>query len=235
VPRQIPFGDAPLSEQPASKQHVWDVATRLFNWSIVILVALAWWTGETEQEELHFYIGYAILTALIFRLLWGFVCSSTARFINFVKGPAAVLRYVRQRFSWPVAGHAPLGALSVLALMALLLFQTATGLLAGDQDGLNEGPLARFVSVEASDALRELHEEAFNVLLALVALHVAAILFYRVALGKNLLGPMITGRGKLDPGAEPMRPGKWWIALICLVIGIAITRWIIAGVPPFGP
>jgi cytochrome b len=208
--------------------------TRLFHWSIVALVALAWWTAETHRDELHLYLGYAVLTALIFRILWGLVGSSTARFANFVTGPSAVFRYVRQRFSWPVAGHAPLGALSVIALLALLLFQVGTGLFAGDEDGLSMGPLAMLVSMNMSDALTELHEEAFNVLLVLIGLHVAAIAFYRVALGKNLLAPMITGRGALDPGVEPMRPGKWWAALLCLVAGIAITRWIIAGAPPFG-
>jgi cytochrome b len=214
-------------------QPVWDWPTRLFHWSLVVLVALCWWTAKTDREDLHFYFGYTVLSALIFRLLWGLVGSSTARFANFVRGPAAVLRFVRQRFSWPVAGHAPLGALSVLALLALMLFQVGTGLFAGDEDGLSEGPLARLVSIDTSDTMRELHEQAFNVLLALIALHVAAILFYRVVLGKNLLGPMITGRGSLEAGVEPMRPGKWWVALICLAAGIGITRWIIAGAPPF--
>jgi cytochrome b len=232
VSRQIPREDETLSE-PTPKQRVWDVPTRLFHWSLVVLVGLAWWTAETDREELHFYFGYAVLTALIFRVLWGIVGSSTARFATFVTGPRAVFRYIRQRFSWPVAGHAPLGALSVLALLALLVFQTGTGLFASDEDGLAEGPLAGLVSIDMSDTMRELHEEAFNILLALIALHVAAILFYRVVLGKNLLGPMITGRATLDPDVAPMRPGKWWVALICLALGIGITRWIIAGAPPF--
>jgi cytochrome b len=234
VPRQISREDETLSGH-APKQPVWDVAIRLFHWSLVVLIALAWWTAETDREDLHFYLGYAVLSALIFRVLWGVLGSSTARFANFVTGPRSVFRYVRQRFSWPVAGHAPLGALSVVALLALLFFQVGTGLFAGDEDGLTEGPLAQLVSIGMSDTMRELHEEAFNVLLALIALHVAAILSYRMLLGKNLLGPMITGRARLDPGVEPMRPGRWWVALICLAVGIGVTRWIIAGAPPFGP
>jgi hypothetical protein len=79
-----------------------------------------------------------------------------------------------------------------------------------------------------------LHEELFDVLLVLIGLHVAAILLYRLALGRNLLGPMITGKAELEPGVEPMRPGKWWVALICVVAAIAITRWIIGGAPPLG-
>jgi hypothetical protein len=87
--------------------------------------------------------------------------------------------------------------------------------------------------VGTSDAATELHEELFNVLLALIGLHVAAILYYRLR-GKRLIGPMLTGRGEVEPGVEPMRPGKWWAALLCLAAAIGITRWIIAGAPPFG-
>jgi hypothetical protein len=96
------------------------------------------------------------------------------------------------------------------------------------------GPLAQLISVDASDKARDLHETWFNVILVLIALHLIAILYYR-ARGRKLTLPMITGRAEVEPGTEPMRPGKWWAALICLAIGIGITRWIIAGAPPFGP
>lgn len=216
------------------KQRVWDLPTRLFHWMLVALVAFSWWTAKNDRQDLHIYSGYAVLTLLLFRMLWGFAGSSTARFSAFVRGPAAVKRYVRDRFHWPLAGHAPLGALSVLALLAMLLVQVGTGLFASDEDGLYAGPLAFAVSIPASEGLAEVHETLFNLLLALIALHVAAILIYRVVLGRNLLGPMITGRADLDPGIEPMRPGKWWAALLCLAAAMAITRWLIAGAPPLG-
>ena len=216
------------------KQRVWDLPVRLFHWTLVVLVALAWWSAEEHKDDLHLYLGYGVLSLLLFRILWGFFGSSTARFSAFVRGPAAVIRYVRDRFHWPTAGHAPLGALSVIALIVLLLVIVGTGLIALDEDGFFGGPLASLVSISTSDTARELHEDLFNVLLALIALHVAAILLYRLALGRNLLGPMITGKAELAPGVEPMRPGKWWVALLCAVIAIAITRWIIGGAPPFG-
>jgi cytochrome b len=216
------------------KQRVWDIPTRLFHWTLVLLVALAWWTAETEQDELHLYLGYAVLSLLFFRIGWGLFGSSTARFSSFVRGPASVVRYVRDRFRWPLAGHAPLGALSVLALLLMLFVQAGTGLFATDEDGLFPGPLAYLVSIRASDSITELHEELFDWLLILIGLHIAAILLYRLALGRDLLGPMITGKAKLEPGVEPMRSGKWWAALLCLIAGIAITRWIIAGAPPLG-
>ena len=216
------------------KQRVWDLPVRLFHWTLVVLVALAWWSAEEHKDDLHLYLGYGVLSLLLFRILWGFFGSSTARFGAFVRGPAAVTRYVRDRFHWPTAGHAPLGALSVIALIALLLVIVGTGLIALDEDGFFGGPLASLVSISTSDTARELHEDLFKVLLALIALHVAAILLYRLALGRNLLGPMITGKAELAPGVEPMRPGKWWVALLCVVIAIAITRWIIGGAPPLG-
>jgi len=202
---------------------------------MVVLVALAWWTGEYEKYDLHLWVGYAALFLLLFRLFWGLVGSSTARFTSFVRGPAAIARYVRSRFSWPVAGHAPLGALSVIALLALLLFQVISGLLAEDEDGLLLGPLAKFVSIGVSDAITELHEEAFNILLALIGLHVAAILFYRFVLKKRLVEPMITGRSELDPGVAPMTAVPAWRAVACAAIALALTIWVAKGVPPFGP
>jgi cytochrome b len=216
------------------KQRVWDVPVRLFHWTLVVLVALAWWSAEEHKDDLHLYLGYGVLSLLIFRIGWGFFGSSTARFSAFVRGPSSVIRYVRGRFHWPLAGHAPLGAVSVIALLAMLLAIVATGLVALDEDGFFGGPLASLVSISTSDTARELHEQLFDILLVLIGLHVAAILLYRLALGRNLLGPMITGKAELAPGVEPMRPGKWWVALICLIAGIAITRWIIGGAPPFG-
>jgi cytochrome b len=213
---------------------VWDLPTRLFHWTLVVLVGLSWWSAENDQQDLHLYLGYGVLSLLLFRIGWGVGGSSTARFSSFVRGPGAVVRYVRNRFHWPLAGHAPLGALSVLALLAMLFVMVGTGLFAADEDGLFSGPLAYLVSVGVSDTLTELHEELFDVLLVLVGLHVAAILLYRLALGRNLLGPMITGKAALERGVEPMRPGKWWVALVCVVAAIAITRWIIGGAPPFG-
>jgi len=224
----------PRRTDTATKQRVWDLPTRLFHWTLVVLVGLSWWSAENDQQDLHLYLGYGVLSLLLFRIGWGLAGSSTARFSSFVRGPGAVASYVRNRFHWPLAGHAPLGALSVLALLAMLFVIVGTGLFAADEDGLFSGPLAYLVSVGVSDTMTGLHEELFDILLVLIGLHVAAILLYRLALGRNLLGPMITGKAELEPGVEPMRAGKWWVALICLVAAIAITRWIIGGAPPLG-
>jgi cytochrome b len=172
-----------------------------------------------------------VLTLLIFRLLWGFVGSSTARFASFVRGPKAVSSYLRG--SWQGIGHNPLGALSVLALLGATAVQVGLGLIAEDEDGIVTGPLYKLVSVETSDWARELHESWFYVLLALIVLHLAAIVFYHVR-GRRLLPAMISGRSDVDAKLPVMRPGKWWVAVVSLLIAIGITRWVIAGAPPFG-
>ena len=217
------------------KVAVWDLPTRLFHWALAALLGFSWWSAENDALELHIYSGYAILTLLLFRTLWGLFGSSTARFANFLRGPAAVLAYLRDARGWRAAGHTPLGAWSIVALLVVTGLQVASGLFNSDDDGLDEGPLAPLVSSDFANAAHEVHELVFNGLLALIVLHVAAILFYRVAMGRKLLGPMISGRAALDPGVEPMRPARGWLAILCLLAALAITRWIIGGAPPFGP
>ena len=231
MPRHIPVGDAPLSERPADRQLVWDVPIRLFHWTLAALIAFSWWSVKFHHTDWHIWSGIAILTLLVFRLLWGVFGSSTARFANFVRGPAAVLGYLRGK--WSGIGHTPLGALSIIALLADTALQVGLGLFAEDPDGIYAGPLAPLVSTDTSDAIRDLHENNFYVLLGLIVLHVGAILFYRLR-GRPLTKPMITGRAVLKPGAEPMRPGQWWAAVTCLAAAFAVARWVVAGAPPFG-
>ena len=195
------------------------------------LVAFSWWSIHHHHIDWHIWSGCAILTLLIFRVLWGFVGSSTARFSSFVRGPRAIGDYWRGR--WQAIGHNPLGAVSVLALLAALAVQVGLGLISQDEDGIYMGPLAQLVSTETSDKARGMHELWFNVILGLIVLHLLAIIYYR-ARGRKLTMPMITGRADVAPGTQPMRSGKWWVALICLAVGIGITRWIIAGAPPLG-
>lgn len=230
MPRQVPGGDEALSG--SSEQPVWDLPVRLVHWLLAGLIAFSWWSVKNHHTDWHIWSGCAVLTLLIFRLLWGFVGSSTARFASFVRGPRAVGADLRGR--WSGIGHSPLGALSVLAIFLAVAVQVALGLVAEDEDGLYTGPLYRLVSTDTSDNARDLHELWFNVVLALIILHVAAIIYYRLR-GRKLTKAMITGRAALDPGMQPMRPGKWWAALICLALAIGTTRWVIAGVPPFGP
>jgi cytochrome b len=212
------------------EQPVWDLPLRLVHWLLAGLIAFSWWSVNYHHTGWHIWSGCAILTLLIFRLLWGFVGSSTARFSNFVRGPRAVVNYLRGK--WTGVGHTPLAALSVLALLGAVAIQASLGLFAEDEDGIYMGPLARLVSSDTSDRVRDIHALWFNIVLGLIALHVLAIVYYRLFRSQKLTKPMITGRAALDHGVQPMRPGKWWVALICLAVSIGIVRWIIAGAPP---
>lgn len=217
-----------------ARVRIWDRPTRLFHWALVVLIAFSWWSAEEEYLDWHIWSGLAVCALLVFRLLWGFVGSSTARFVNFVRGPRQILYYLGDMKDWRSVGHSPLGALSVLAMLGAIAVQVALGLFAVDKDGLYEGPLARLVDLDLSEDLTDLHEDWFNVLLVLIGLHLAALLFYRLVLGKKLIMPMVTGSGEADESAEPMRSGRWWALLLCIVIAIGSTRWLMAGAPPFG-
>lgn len=198
---------------------------------LAVLIPFSWWSVHNHHTDWHIWSGCAILTLLIFRLLWGFVGSSTARFANFVRGPRDIGDYLRGK--WTGVGHNPLGALSIVAMFLAISIQVGLGLISEDEDGLYTGPLYRLVSTDTSDKARDIHELWFNVILGLIVLHVATIIFYRLR-GQHLTKPMVTGRARLDPGVPPMRPGKWWVAMTCLAVGISVTRWVIAGAPPFG-
>lgn len=213
---------------------VWDLPIRLFHWSVVLLVALSWWSAEEGKDSLHFWSGYTLLFLLIFRILWGFAGSSTARFARFVRGPAAVLAYLKSgRVS--EAGHTPLGALSVVAMLLALLVQLATGLIQIDEDDFIEGPLSGLVSYDTASSAHDVHEASFNVLLALIALHLLAILYYRIVRGRSLVRPMVTGRAELDDGVAPMRTAPKWRLIACVAAAAISAAAIVGGGQTLGP
>jgi cytochrome b len=176
---------------------VWDVPVRAVHWLLVALLVVQVVTGKLGGAwmALHVYSGYAAMVVVLFRLAWGFVGSTHARFTSFLKGPAAGLRFARRLFSReavPQLGHNPLGGWMVVALLASLLLQVGTGLFAND--GANtEGPLARYISFELSGSVTELHRVNLKVLLVLSAVHVAATLFHWLVKREDLIRAMFTG------------------------------------------
>lgn len=206
----------------------WDLPTRLFHWAVVILVAGGWLSHKYGDFTLiwHKWNGYVLLTLLLFRLLWGLVGSSTSRFSDFFAGPVKVYRYLRGGLRDKHLGHNPAGSLSVFALLLLMFIQAISGLFATDDIFFN-GPLRSLVARDTADLLDSIHRRAYDILLILVGLHLAALTFYRFARKDNLVKPMITGRKcpeDVPPGAAArFRP--LWLALICLAIA-ALTVWL---------
>ena len=175
---------------------VWDLPTRLFHWGLAACVLTSIVTGYVGGGvmEWHARFGYAILTLLLFRLVWGFVGGHWSRFSSFVQAPGGVIAYLRGRpHPDHLVGHNPLGALSVLAMLVFLLVQVATGLV-GDDEISFTGPLNRFVSNASGLAATWYHKRVGQwVLVALVLLHVGAVLFYLWKKGENLIRPMLRG------------------------------------------
>ena len=169
---------------------IWDLPTRLFHWLLVLSVAGAFITESLDEMEWHGRVGLFVLGLLVFRLIWGFVGSTYARFTQFIRGPQSIRAYLKGE--WKGLGHNPIGALSVLALLGTLGLQVGTGLFAND-DGSFYGPLARLVSEGVSGNLTELHEAMEPVLIVLLCLHIAAIFFYAHVKKDNLVKPMLTG------------------------------------------
>ena len=183
---------------------VWDWTLRLFHWSIVILVVAMWWTAEQGHMDWHKWLGLVFVGVLVYRLVWGVIGPQTARFSGLLPRPRKLFDYAKSLFERPYkqgVGHNPLGALSVLALLSALALQVGSGLFAVDVNGLYSGWLGRFVSFDVGRAFSDFHETVFNVLLALIALHVIAIALYHFVFRANLVGPMLTGyqRGAARP------------------------------------
>jgi cytochrome b len=196
---------------------VWDLPTRIVHWSLAALVLLLWWTSRNDDIALHKLLGFALLALLAFRLWWGFFGSETARFSDFLKGPRAIGAYLRTGAT-ATRGHNPLGALSVVILLALLLTESGLGLFAIDEDGLEAGPLSSYVSFDTAQLAAHYHALVFDVLVGFTALHIIAVLVY-FALGQNLIAAMISGRKNVVfPIAEPQRAPLW-----SLLIGLALA------------
>jgi cytochrome b len=208
---------------------IWDWPTRAVHWAFVVLVFLAWGTATYHHMDWHRYCGYALLGLLVFRLYWGVVGSTPSRFARFVRGPTAVLAYLRtlpNRSAPKSPGHNPLGALSVVALLALLLAETVLGLFSVDVDGIESGPLSVWVSFDAGRLCADGHHLAFNILLGLIGLHLAAIAFYAVYKRENLIGPMLHGRKTLT-ASDPITAATWPRIVIGAVISAAVV-WLTA-------
>lgn len=189
----------------AVRVRVWDLPTRLFHWVLAACVIGSVVSAKIGGNAMvwHFRLGYVVFTLLAFRLLWGMVGGRWSRFRSFVYAPATLLRYLRggsRAEEHHEVGHSPLGALSVFALLVILAAQVGSGLFADDEIS-NTGPLIKFVSGATSSTLTAWHKTFGQwTILALVALHVAAIAMYRLRRGRDLVRPMLVGDKLLPPG-----------------------------------
>lgn len=221
-------------------EKIWDLPVRLFHWLLVLAILLSYLTGEfgddladalLEQDIFfdaivwHARIGYFVLSLLLFRIAWGFVGSSTARFLQWPAAPSQLWHYLKQisRGEKPsFAGHNPLGSYAVLAMLLLLMIQVGTGLFSED-DIMFSAPLASLVSSETSELMHEWHHLNFDLLLIMIALHVTAVTVYHLWFKEPLVPAMFTGRKPVD---QPVKNHIWrsiWLALLVYAVALGVV------------
>lgn len=213
-----------MSEAGRSRRKllVWDLPIRLFHWSMAALVLALYLTSRWNRMDWHVRAGDALLALILFRLLWGFFGSDTARFARFVRSPGAVLRYLAgllRQGPDDQPGRNPAGGWMVVAMLALLLAQSLTGVFVLN-DVVNEGPFTELVPTAVANAMTALHDAVlWDLLLAAIALHILAVLGYALVKRHDLTRPMLTGC-KWLPEATP-RPGMARPALGVLLLASA--------------
>lgn len=205
---------------------VWDIAVRIFHWSLVLFFAVSYLSGD-EFETLHAYAGYVALALVLFRLVWGFVGTRYARFSNFVYPPRTVIAYLKSLLGEHpkrYLGHNPAGGAMIIALLVCLLVTCWTGLVAYGKEG--HGPLANaeltLISAahadkdedeeherrserkhkEEEEFWEEIHEFFSNLTLLLVAMHIFGVALSSHLHHENLVRAMITGRKERQDGDE---------------------------------
>ncbi|MSO99174.1 MAG: cytochrome B [Rhodospirillaceae bacterium] len=235
----------PGSTNPkAPKQiKVWDAPTRLFHWALVLLVLLSYLTGEfggfdftmpgsgdlIANMTVHMWSGLTILTLVLFRVAWGFMGSTTARFSDFVAGPGAIINYLSglaKRVVKFTAGHNPAGGAMVVLMLILLIVQAGLGLFAKEDDFLGiAGPLNSLVSEDSAKILTTRHKQVWGYIELLVLMHIAANLLYWLVLKQNLIAAMFTGKKDAPDGATvaELRFASPTVAVVVLAIAAAIV------------
>jgi cytochrome b len=210
----------------------------LFHWTLAALVVYSIVTIKLGGNwvEWHMRCGYCILTLLLFRLLWGVVGGRYARFANFPLAPSRILAYLKTGPNETIhaAGHNPLGSLSVVFMLLVLLFQACSGLFSND-DISSEGPLVVQISKKTSDLISGLHSWNAVAIYVLVGLHVAAIVFYRVRQNRNLVSPMVRGTASdVDPASPETRDDYKMrlLALVLFLLCVGAVWWLVHLPPP---
>jgi cytochrome b len=217
---------APAAVPGVTRIRLWDLPVRVFHWSLVAAVLVAFVTAKLGGDwmDWHGRAGLAIVGLVTFRLVWGIVGSTHARFLSFAPTPARLRAYLTGR--WHGVGHNPLGALSVLGLLALLAVQAGTGLFSND-DIAFDGPLSGLVEKARSDSLTGLHHQLSNVLLVLLGLHILAIAFYLLVKKHDLIKPMLTGwkhaQGRHVAQPETRGGSLLGFAIALVVAGAAVV------------
>lgn len=218
---------------------VWDLPTRLFHWLLASCLVASWITAEAgfDWTEIHFLLGYCSLGLILFRIIWGFSGTTHARFINFIRGPRAVVANIPKLFSRQPStsvGHNPIGGWSTIAFIILVGTQATTGLFLTD-DIFYAGPYNGVISGDLAGFLAKVHHLNFNVLQGLVVIHLLAIVWYRFGKGSRLASAMFSGRKQLTQTFQDQAitsSGLMRAALIASLVILAVVALVQLAPPP---
>ncbi len=201
---------------------VWDFSIRLFHWSLVILIGFLWWSGtEGEEMDNHVLAGYSVLALISYRIIWGFLGSHHAKFINFVRSPIKTIKAIPEvisvRSDSHYVGHNPVGGWMVVLLILALMAQGITGLGTTD-DIFIDGPLVAYLDDDLISLFSSLHHQIADLLVALVILHLAAVLYHDAIKRERLIKAMVTGIKYSPHQVESSKlPTKRFISTIALL------------------
>jgi len=214
---------------------VWDLPTRIFHWTLAVLVAFSFVTGKAGGSwmDWHLKSGYAILTLLAFRVAWGLVGGETSRFAHFVRGPRAFLSFagsLGRKAHRATTGHNPMGGWMVVFLLVILAAQAATGLFSDDEISTT-GPLAEKVSNAVVAKMSSFHYYNGWTIAAAVALHVIAVAFYQIALKIDLVRPMVFGWREAPASDGETAMGSTVLAAILLAVAAGAVYWLVVVFP----
>lgn len=206
---------------------VWDIWIRLFHWTLVSLILFSWLSAELGGNWMiwHTQAGFITAGLIVFRILWGFMGSSRARFASFVRRPKIVADYLRDSDKKTYLGHNPLGAIGVVVLIVLISLQVITGLFSND-DIFIEGPLAQFISYDTSLAITDAHELIFKLLMINIAIHVGAVIFYQRIKKQPLIQAMFHGRKPANNSADLTQFAPLASILTALAIAAGVSIWL---------
>ena len=216
---------------------IWDIPTRLFHWVLFLCVSgafLSAWFYQHIPFIAHEIRGATALVLIAFRLFWGFVGPAHARFSDFLRGPKATLSYLRavlQREPPPVSGHTPTGGWMILLLLLLVGAQASLGLFSNDETD-SAGPFYAWVSHSTSNKLSGLHGLVADCLMVAIALHVIAVIFYKVVLKEDLVRALLTGRRQGVPESAAISSHRLGLAIIILAVCAGVLVWLIRIAPP---
>jgi cytochrome b len=205
---------------------VWDLAVRLNHWLMVLLLIGMWWTGEQGYLIIHQWCGFTLLALLVFRIAWGIVGSRYARFSNFLYSPSTLIQYTRSVLSGQARhypGHNPLGGLAVVALLVLMAAMIVTGSFSTD-DLLFDGPFVHLIDYDRVDSFTGWHHRLFNLLLAMIGLHLAAIAAHQLLAKESLLKAMVTGYKPMLGESVSEHPVRM---LLVFLLSVAISQAVI--------